>query len=176
MTAHEGDARLLAQARDGSAPAFALLVDHHQQALRGFLRRLCGNHALADDLAQEAFALAWAKIAGFQGRSSFRSWLCGIGYRRFLEERRADRRRKAREDAWAQDQDQSMRAPDPSLLALRSALSRLPDDQRAAVALCLGGGWSHAEAAQTLGLPLGTVKSHVARGRVKLLEAAGHPP
>lgn len=175
MTTHDPDARLVAQARDGSARAFALLIDRHQQALRGFLRRLCGDHALADDLAQEAFALGWARIARFEGRSSFRSWLCGIGYRRFLEERRADRRRRVREDAWARDQEQTVSAADPSLMTLRTALAALPDEQRAAVALCLAGGWSHAEAAETLGLPLGTVKSHVKRGRARLLEAAGRP-
>jgi len=45
----------------------------------------------------------------------------------------------------------------------------LPADQRACVTLCLGQGWSHAEASDALGLPLGTVKSHVARGRERLL-------
>ena len=52
-------------------------------------------------------------------------------------------------------------------------MKRLPEEQRAAVALCLAGDFSHAEAAESLGLPLGTVKSHVARGRVKLLEMIG---
>ena len=175
MTTHDADARLVARARDGSARAFALLVDAHQQAVRGFLRRLCGDHALADDLAQEAFALAWARIGRFEGRSSFRSWVCGVGYRRFLEDRRADRRRRAREAAWAREQDAVVSAADASLVTLRTALARLPDDQRAAVALCLAGGWSHAEAAEALGLPLGTVKSDVTRGRAKLMEAAGTP-
>lgn len=170
---HDADARLVAQARDGSARAFSFLVDSHQQALRGFLRRLCGDHALADDLAQDTLALAWARIARFEGRSSFRSWVCGIGYRRFLEGARADRRRREREGAWARAQEGEVSAVDPSLLPLRAALNRLPDPQRAAVALCLGGGWSHAEAAEALGLPLGTVKSHVSRGRAKLLEAVG---
>jgi RNA polymerase sigma-70 factor (ECF subfamily) len=50
-------------------------------------------------------------------------------------------------------------------------MASLPFDQRAAVALCLAQGFSHSEAAEALGLPLGTVKSHVARGRAKLIEA-----
>ena len=49
----------------------------------------------------------------------------------------------------------------------------LPLDQRAAVALCLAEGFSHAEAAEALGVPLGTVKSHIARGRARLLEVLG---
>ena len=173
MTTSDADARLVAQARDGSARAFTLLVDAHQQALRGFLRRVCGDHALADDLAQDTFALAWTRIDGFKCRSSFRSWLCGIGYRRFLEERRAGQRRRSRDGAWAREQADAVRPIDPSLGPLRAALAGLPDDQRAVVSLCLAGDWSHAEAAAVLGLPLGTVKSHVTRGRASLLEAVG---
>jgi RNA polymerase sigma-70 factor (ECF subfamily) len=54
-------------------------------------------------------------------------------------------------------------------------MSTLPVDQRAAVALCLAADFSHAEAADALNLPLGTVKSHVTRGRAKLLELMGGP-
>jgi RNA polymerase sigma-70 factor (ECF subfamily) len=52
----------------------------------------------------------------------------------------------------------------------------LPIDQRAAVALCLAEGFSHAEAAEALGAPLGTVKSHVTRGKARLLEALSEIP
>jgi RNA polymerase sigma-70 factor (ECF subfamily) len=58
---------------------------------------------------------------------------------------------------------------------LAAALAVLPEAQRAAVALCLGGGFSHTEAAEALGLPLGTIKAHVERGRAKLLAALGGP-
>jgi RNA polymerase sigma-70 factor (ECF subfamily) len=61
-------------------------------------------------------------------------------------------------------------APD-DLIALAEGMASLPLDQRAVVALCLAQGFSHSEAAEALGLPLGTVKSHVARGRAKLIEA-----
>lgn len=55
-------------------------------------------------------------------------------------------------------------------LAVRQALAQLPVDQRAALALCLAGGWSHGDAAAILDMPLGTVKSHVGRGRVRLMD------
>ena len=58
-------------------------------------------------------------------------------------------------------------------IALADAMAQLPDDQRAAVALCLGEGFSHSEAAVILKLPLGTVKSHVTRGRERLLARVG---
>ena len=58
-------------------------------------------------------------------------------------------------------------------LALQAAMAELPTDVRGCVALCLGDGWSHGEVSLALGLPLGTVKSHVARGRSRLLKALG---
>jgi RNA polymerase sigma-70 factor (ECF subfamily) len=61
-------------------------------------------------------------------------------------------------------------------MALEAAMAQLPPDQRAAVALCLAQGWTHAEAAEALDLPLGTIKSHVARGRDKLLSVLGDQP
>lgn len=174
MVGDDGEeARRLAQARAGSARAFAVLLERHQQGVRGFLRRLCGDHALADDLAQDAFATAWMRLGAFEGRSSFRSWVCGIGYRRFLDVRRADRRRSARDAAWVQEQEAVTIPGESDVGVLRRALDALPPDQRAAVALCLAGGWTHAEAAEALALPLGTIKSHVQRGRARLRAAAG---
>ncbi|MBC7770379.1 MAG: RNA polymerase sigma factor, partial [Phycisphaerales bacterium] len=62
-------------------------------------------------------------------------------------------------------------APLADRIALARAMTELPEDQRASVALCLGEGFSHTEAAEILKLPLGTVKSHVTRGRERLLRA-----
>ena len=58
-------------------------------------------------------------------------------------------------------------------LTLETAMAHLTPEQRACVALCLAADFSHAEAAEALGLPLGTVKSHVSRGRLRLVEALG---
>ena len=68
--------------------------------------------------------------------------------------------------------DEMMRDPHESVVPMEA----LPEDQRACVALCLGEGFSHAEAAEALGMPLGTVKSHVLRGRERLLRALGGEP
>ena len=56
-------------------------------------------------------------------------------------------------------------------MALETAMADLPAEQRACVALCLAADFSHAEASEALGLPLGTVKSHISRGRARLLQA-----
>ena len=173
MTPHD-EARLIAAARRGDSRAFAALVDAHQQAVRGFLRRFAGHWADADDIAQEAFVTAWSKLLRFEGRSSFRSWVCGIGFRVSRDARRSHGRSAVRDSDWLADQDQSADpAPLEDRIALATAMAELPDDQRAAVALCLGEGFSHAEAAEILKLPLGTVKSHVSRGRERLLARLG---
>jgi RNA polymerase sigma factor (sigma-70 family) len=159
-------------ARAGSADAFGRLVQMHQQALRAFLRRLSGNAADADDLAQEAFVFAWEHIGRFHPARPFRPWLFGIAWRKYRERKRSWLRLIKRESAAVQDQTSFV--PDPGLkLDLVKATETLPVEQRAAVLLCLGAEFTHAEAAQALALPLGTVKSHVARGREKLAAALG---
>lgn len=169
MTSEE-EARCLAAARRGDARAFANLVNAHQQAVRGFLRRFAGHWADADDLAQEAFVTAWRKLDAFEGRSSFRSWVCGVGYRIARDARRTHGRAGARDASWLAEQEEADGgAPLEDRIAVARAMTQLPDDQRAAVALCLGEGFSHAEAAAILAMPLGTVKSHVLRGRERLL-------
>lgn len=174
MTPDE-EARLIAAAREGDARAFAALVGAHQQAVRGFLRRFTGYWADADDIAQDAFVTAWRKLARFEGRSSFRSWVCGIGYRIARDARRSHGRSGRLDADWLAQQHSDDPAPIEDRMALACAMADLPQDQRAAVALCLGEGFSHAEAAAILKAPLGTVKSHVTRGRERLLRALEEP-
>ncbi len=171
----EGEARLVAAARAGSHPAFAELVRSHQQAVRSFLRKMRAEPSQADDAAQEAFIAAWRGMARFDGRSSFRSWVCAIAWRKLRDQRRGEKRRSAREAAVAVGDVAAARTDDARIDAM-SLLSALPDDQRAVAAMCLAGDFSHSEAAAVLGLPLGTVKSHAARGRAKLLAMIGERP
>jgi RNA polymerase sigma factor (sigma-70 family) len=172
MTDNE-EKRLIAAARRGESRAFASLVDANQQAVRGFFRRFTGDGLDGDDIAQEAFVTAWARLDRFQGKSSFRSWVIGIGYRIARDARRANVRAGMRDRTWLESQDTESDAPLEDKMALADAMAKLPDDQRAAVALCLGEGFSHGEAAEILSMPLGTVKSHVTRGRARLLAALG---
>jgi len=150
---------------------FPRLVALHQQGLRAFLRRLCRDHAQADDIAQEAFVMAWHRIDTFDPSRDFRSFLFGIAWRKLSESRRATFRRLRREAAALEDESV---LPDPNLrLDLAAALAVLPERQRAALLLCLVHDFSHAEAAEALALPLGTVKSLVSRGRERLKAALG---
>lgn len=158
---------------DEARAAFPRLVAEHQQALRAFLRRICGNCAQADDLAQETFVTAWSRLDRLGADANVRAWLCGIGYRKHLTAQRSERRSREREHAYTCDQPTPSALAAEERMALEAALAELPLEQRAAVALCLSGEFSHADAAQALGLPIGTVKSHVARGRARLLQALG---
>src|SRR5215469_11595186 len=99
------DESLVAAAQAGSTQAFAQLVDRHQQALRAFLRRACGDWALADDLAQEAFLTAWSRIDRLKTGASVRAWLCGIGYNKLLTSRRSSARDRAREALYEAGRD-----------------------------------------------------------------------
>lgn len=166
----DDDQALVRAAVAGSDLAFARLIERHQAAVRGFLRRLSRSAADADDLAQETFLAAWSRLPSVELSAGFRSWLLGVAYRKWMSHGRSDRRRRERETA----ADWSGPNADPDVrLTASAALSILPPDQGAAVALCLGGGLSHAEAAAALSLPVGTIKSHVARGRTKLLDHLG---
>jgi RNA polymerase sigma factor (sigma-70 family) len=170
-----GETRLVEQAQAGSTLAFGRLVNTHQQAVRAFLRRVSGSHAEADDLAQETFLTAWQNIARFDRSRDFRLWLMGLAYKKHLVARRSWFRRMRRDASAIEGADETA-SPYPAADAridVTRAMAELPVDQRAAVALCLGEDFSHAQASEILGLPLGTVKSHVARGRDKLLAALG---
>ena len=167
------DGELVTAARRGSQGAFREIVERHQKAVRSFLRRTLADPADADDIAQETFLTAWSSLWRYRGQASLRSWLCAIAWNKSLTLQRSRRRERTRHDA-LEPQENTGACPDRRL-DLTAALAGLPQDQRAAVALCLGGGFSHAEAAEALGLPLGTIKSHVERGRAKLLIALGGP-
>ncbi len=171
----DDDRALIAAIRGGSEPAFNILVDRHQQAVRTFLRRLLGNDADADDMAQETFLAAWTSARSFRDDGDVRSWLCGIAWRKAKGAQRSWFRRSARDTAHHEQSSGVARgagsASIEDRLAVKAALQALPLEQRAAVTLCLVCGFSHSEAAKILGAALGTVKSHVLRGRDRLREA-----
>lgn len=161
------DKELAAQAAAGDGAAFGRLVQQHQSMLRGFLLRLTrGDRALADDLAQEAFLEAWRKIGQFRGEGTFRGWLARIAYTRYLMEAR--RRKLEALDEEASNSEVSEGLEPGMRFDLERCLAKLPLGERTALTLCYALGHSHDEAAQILGLPIGTVKSHVLRGRGRL--------
>ncbi len=171
----DNEVRWIRLAREGSDNAFSRLVVDHQQAVRAFVRRLCAVPDSADDLAQEAFVTAWANLHKLRDGVSFRTFVCGIAYRKALNDRRRFNRSGNRETQWFGLQEQLRASTVDVKLTVQAALAGLPIDQRAAVSLCVAADYSHAEAAEILGLPLGTIKSHILKGRAKLNALLGVP-
>lgn len=148
-------------------PAFAELVRAHQGMVRGFLRRLCDHDAVADDLAQDTFLKAQRALASYRGEGSLASWLLRIAYRELLAHKR--KRTMDLIDDVGSIEDGTPRTPDRTLARdVRRALRELGEDERAAIAACFFEELTHEEAAAALDMPLGTLKSHVARGKEKL--------
>lgn len=167
------DAVLVKAAKSGSDAAFARLVDRYQQPVRSFLYRVCANQADADDIAQETFLAAWTAMATLGSASKLKSWLFGIAWRKAKGQARSAARAKVRETSWMSERETQDDPTTEMKIAMEQALAQLPPDQRAAVALCLAGDWTHGDAAKVLDMPLGTVKSHVTRGRARLTEILG---
>jgi len=142
----------------------------HQGAIRGFLRRLTRETALADDLAQISFLKAYEQRGSLRDAKAAKSWLFQIAYRSFVDHHRKEARRRglAQEGIVGHIEDESADAPAGLKMDIEAAMASLPTECRAVVILCLAHGMSHSEAAGATDLPLGTVKSHVNRGKAKL--------
>ena len=148
--------------------AFEQLLRRHQGMVRAQLRRLVhGDHATADDLAQETFLLAWRKLDQFRGEARFSTWLYRIAYSCFLQACRKT------SPALSHNEDDMGQLPAPSSsidlqLDLEHAMQHLTASEQTVLLHCVQLGLSHEEAAYVLSMPLGTVKSHAHRGKAKL--------
>lgn len=124
---------------------------------------------MGDELAQEVFLKAWLRASDYRGQGSYAAWLTGIGWRLFLDAARRARRRSA---LWGHDSvaGETIATTDATeaLIDVAKLLRTLPHEQRAALVLCDGHGWSHSEVAAILGMPLGSIKSLVLRGKQRL--------
>jgi RNA polymerase sigma-70 factor (ECF subfamily) len=159
--------------------AFSELVRRYQSTVRATLRRLtAGNHALADDLAQETFLAAYRNLRSFRNEARFSTWLYRIATNAFFADAR--RRREAllgdRDGELADEGDDAPATEtggdherDATLrIDIERAMAALSVAERAAIVQCYHNDLSHEEAAYVLGCPVGTVKTHILRGRKKM--------
>ena len=160
-TQNDEDFALSRRAAAGDNAAFAALVEKHERPLRAFLSRM-GAAEIADDIAQEAFLKAWRAAGQYDGKARYSTWLTSIAWRCRLDELR--RRPQAPPESDARPSEYLGNAE------VRDMLERLSEKERASIVLCDGHGWTHEEAAELLGLPLGTLKSTVARAKSKCRE------
>lgn len=144
------------------------LLRRHYDQWYAVCRRLTGDDADAADATQEAMVAVVRGLAGFDGRSRFSTWSYRIAVNVALDELR---RRRRRPQPGSDVLDRAMAPlPDPAASSdqrvdVDAALARLPVDFRTAVVLRDLCGMDYAEIASTLGVPVGTVRSRIARGR-----------
>ena len=181
----------LEAARRGDVRAFNRLVEQYQTLAYNVAYRTLGQPDDAADATQEAFLSAFRAIRNFRG-DSFKAWLLRIVVNACYDQLRK-RRRQAAESLEALDEgaEGEFAPPDPGLgpelavlgtetaTAIQRALDRLPYEQRVVAILCDVQGLSYEEAATTLELAVGTIKSRLSRARARLrheLAARGELP
>ncbi len=163
---HDVELALLSAA--GDRPAFGELARRHGCAVRALLRRMGADPALADDLAQDALLTAFEHISEFRGEGTFAAWVKRIAARLYIKRWKRRAQLEPADEAQAVELGVDAESAALSRLDLDGALRALSPSERLCVSLCFGAGMSHAEAADALKTPLGTVKSHARRGLAKL--------
>lgn len=153
--------------------AFGELVRRHQSQVRNFLRKLCRDIELADDLAQDCFIHAWEKMHTFAGHGSFIGWLLKVAYTTFLQAKRKSSRYGQvleRVGQAAESDGRTYTVESHELSDLDRFLAVLTEDERAVMILSYACGLSHREIGDAADLPIGTVKSIIFRGKEKIRE------
>jgi RNA polymerase sigma factor (sigma-70 family) len=169
------DMELVGLSAAGERAAFGELVRRHGTLVRALIRRMGADAATADDVAQDAFLAAYERIGDFRGEGAFGGWVRRIAARLYV--RRARRRLKLEAEPSAPEEASAGgEGAAAARLDLDGALAELSPAERVCVSMCYGAGLTHAETAEALGAPLGTVKSHVKRGLEKLRRRLGAEP
>ncbi|WBB70616.1 sigma-70 family RNA polymerase sigma factor [Micromonospora sp. WMMD812] len=160
-------------ARDGDPTAQAAFVRLTQVEVWRFTAALVDPDT-ADDLTQETYLRAFRALPSFEGRSSARTWLLGIARRACADHLRTVVRRRRLDARLAADAHTDRPYPDPAgQLGAADLVRRLPAERRGAFVLTQVLGLSYAEAAAVEGVPVGTIRSRVARARDDLVAAVG---
>lgn len=149
----------------GDTSAFGDLVRKYQSPLRRYLYNLTGgNSSLADDISQESFIKAYSSIKDFRGLGSFRGWLFRIAYRQFVDTYRGFRYN----ETITERDSGSYSSCTATIEILNQTLESLSDTERNLIILHCVEECSHSEITKITGIPLGTVKSTIARAKNKL--------
>jgi len=173
------DDDLVARARQGDTVAFGELVLRHQAAVQRAALAATGSTADADDVAQEAFLLAYRRLGSFRGAASFKTWLLTIAWNQAINRRRATARwwRRIVDVADAETGALAIGArlnpATPEDLAaggqlradIRQAITALPRKLRDALLLAQSGDYTYDEMSAMLGAPAGTIKWRVSEAR-----------
>lgn len=171
------DATLCERARAGDANAFGLLFERHHKAIYNFCFRRLGDWSVAEDTLSLVFLVAWRRRAKAPPEKIL-PWLYGIATNVIRNQRRAERRfRKALEHLRESQRElvpdegaEMLREDERVMRHLLGLLTRLPQREQDVFVLCTWMGLSYEDAAFALGVPIGTVRSRLARARGHLRE------
>lgn len=181
MRESDVDADLVRRYLEGDVEAFGTLVERHERRVYNLALRMTGREEDARDATQEAFLSALRKLQTFRGEAAFTTWMHRVTvnacYDLLRKRQRAPLLRERVEDEGSRPEPASPDHADEIDLSIdvRAALLQVPLDFRAVLILCDVQDLSYEEAAQALGVPVGTVKSRLHRGRVALARALGPP-
>ncbi len=168
------DALLAERAADGDVRAFTVLVRRYGPALRAYAGRLLGSAAESDDVVQDTFITAWARLGDLGDPAAVRGWLFRIAGHNAIDRLRAHREHAdvTEEDPAASDLHSPARSAEAGSLtaALAQALEALPPEQQRAWVLREMGGLHYDEIAAELALPASTVRGLLVRARRTLAE------
>jgi RNA polymerase sigma-70 factor (ECF subfamily) len=172
----------VAAAQAGDRAALDTLLRRHYDLVHAVCRRIAGSKVEAEDATQEAMIGIVRGLARFDGRSAFSTWVYRVATNAALDELRRRRRRPSLHVVAEDDH-----APDPAdpsaehrvegiadRMSLDRALAGLAEDFRVAVVLRDVADFNYSEIAEVLGIPVGTVKSRIARGRSQLAASLGN--
>lgn len=176
-------AELLRRSSRGDEAAFAELYDATSRRIFGLVVRIVRDPAMSEEVTQEVYLDVWRTSARFDStRGSALSWLMTIAHRAAVDRVRSSEASRRRDDAHAAatqtvEFDETAEAVQSSLEAqrVRKALLTLTEAQRSAVELAYLGGYTHTEVAKLLGLPLGTAKTRIRDGLIRLRDTLGVP-
>lgn len=175
------DGTLASRTAKGDPAAAAELVHRHQAPVRGFLRAVCYDRSAVDDLAQETFLRAIKHAGRFDPQYPMRAWLLTIARRLSINHGQKEKRRRPAAGI-EPDQLQTDEHASPSYRLeqreretlsrgmIDDAMSQLTEPQRVAIAMHYQQGLALEHIAAALEMPLGTVKSHLHRGRKRMRE------
>lgn len=177
--ADDADVALLERACAGDSRAWTRLYQTHFDRLYRDVAYLVGAGGSTEEIVQESFAIAWTKLASFDGRSSFATWLRGIAHNLVRRHWRTRERRGRAYEKLAEISDGSVpveRGPEGTHIqdqraeALQQVLETLPEALREAFVLCDVQGLAPQEAADRLGISNGNVRVRAARARAQIRE------
>ena len=166
----------------GEEEALAILYDETNRLVYGLALRILGEPADAEEVTLDVYTQVWRNARGFDPqRGNVTAWLVMLTRSRAIDRLRSGAGRKEREEPleWLPDLPASAESPEQASVSsqqrrwVRAALAELSPEQREAIELAFFGGLSHGELAARLGQPLGTVKTRIRSGMMKLREVLG---